>query len=55
MFLVQYGDGMDIEKEDVEVIRQDLERRLKYGNRPLLPKLSSAVITLSDNADDGML
>ena len=55
MFLVQYGDGMDIEKEDVEVIRQDLERRLKYGNRSLLPTLSSAVINLSDDADGDML
>ena len=41
MFLVQYGDGRDIEKDDVEVIRKDLESQLRYENRPCLNPTSS--------------
>ena len=46
MFQVMYGDGWNIEKDDVEIIRRDLERGLKYGNRPALFPTSSPVITL---------
>ena len=51
IFRVMYGDGRDIEKDDVEIIRKDLEKSLKYGNRPSLPPTSSAVITLSTDTD----
>ena len=54
MFQVMYGDGRDIEKEDVEIIRQDLESGLKYGNRPFLPPTSSTVITISTDTDGDM-
>ena len=51
IFRVMYGDGRDIEKDDVEIIRKDLERGLKYGDRPSLSPTSSTVITLSTDTD----
>ena len=47
MFMVMYGDGRGIDKDDVEIIRRDLARGLKYGKRPTLSPTPSIVITLS--------
>ena len=47
MFQVKYGDGSEIEKDDIEVIRRNLERGLKYGYRPyfLLSLLPRPILT----------